>query len=229
MIISYTGIELPEGKIKYDDPILNALAEKDSPKKVSPMFFEFLKEDFSHSFAIVIPKSNILDLLILDMEKIETRLSRSASDTEITILNKCMINLEKEIPLCDVEFDESEKYLLKELAPFSLKPIAVIKENEDVNTIIQLAIEKANHMFFYTSGPKESHAWFVPKGTEIISCAGKIHSDLERGFIKGDVVSYEEYINHHNFNECKTTGVSQTVEKDYIVKPNEIIEIRFNV
>ena len=229
MIISYTGIELPEGKIKYDDPILNALAEKDSPKKVSPMFFEFLKEDFSHSFAIVIPKSNILDLLILDMEKIETRLSRSASDTEITILNKCMINLEKEIPLCDVEFDESEKDLLKELAPFSLKPVAVIKENENVNTIIQLAIEKANHMFFYTSGPKESHAWFVPQGTEIISCAGKIHSDLERGFIKGDVVSYEEYINHHNFNECKTAGVSQTVEKDYIVKPNEIIEIRFNV
>ena len=229
MIISYTGIELPEGKIKYDDPILNALAEKDSPKKVSPMFFEFLKEDFSHSFAIVIPKSNILDLLILDMEKIETRLSRSASDTEITILNKCMINLEKEIPLCDVEFDESEKDLLKELAPFSLKPVAVIKENENVNTIIQLAIEKANHMFFYTSGPKESHAWFVPQGTEIISCAGKIHSDLERGFIKGDVVSYEEYINHHNFNECKTTGVSQIVEKDYIVKPNEIIEIRFNV
>ena len=229
MIISYTGIELPEGKIKYDDPILNALAEKDSPKKVSPMFFEFLKEDFSHSFAIVIPKSNILDLLILDMEKIETRLSRSASDTEITILNKCMINLEKEIPLCDVEFDESEKDLLKELAPFSLKPVAVIKENKDVNTIIQLAIEKANHMFFYTSGPKESHAWFVPQGTEIISCAGKIHSDLERGFIKGDVVSYEEYINHHNFNECKSKGVSKTVEKDYIVKPNEIIEIRFNV
>jgi hypothetical protein len=176
MIISYTGIELPEGKIKYDDPILNALAEKDSPKKVSPMFFEFLKEDFSHSFAIVIPKSNILDLLIIDMEKIETRLSRSASDTEITILNKCMINLEKETPLCDVEFDESEKDLLKELAPFSLKPVAVIKENENINTIIQLAIEKANHMFFYTSGPKESHAWFVPQGTEIISCAGKIHS-----------------------------------------------------
>ena len=229
MIISYTGIELPEGKIKYDDPILNALAEKDSPKKVSPMFFEFLKEDFSHSFAIVIPKSNILDLLILDMEKIETRLSRSASDTEITILNKCMINLEKEIPLCDVEFDESEKDLLKELAPFSLKPVAVIKENEDVNTIIQLAIEKANHMFFYTSGPKESHAWFVLQGTEIISCAGKIHSDLERGFIKGDVVSFEDYLDHHNFNECKSKGVSKTVEKDYIVKPNEIIEIRFNV
>ena len=90
MIISYTGIELPEGKVKYDDPILKVLAEKDNPKKVSPMFFEFIKEDFPNSFAIVIPESNLLDLLILDMEKIETRLSRSSSDNEINILNKCM-------------------------------------------------------------------------------------------------------------------------------------------
>ena len=74
MIISYTGIELPEGKVKYHDPILKALVEKDNPKKVSPMFFEFIKEDFPNSFAIVIPESNLLDLLILDMEKIETRL-----------------------------------------------------------------------------------------------------------------------------------------------------------
>ena len=229
MIISYTGIELPEGKVKYDDPILKVLAEKDNPKKVSPMFFEFIKEDFPNSFAIVIPESNLLDLLILDMEKIETRLSRSASDTEITILNKCMINLEKEIPLCDVEFDESEKDLLKELAPFSLKPVALIKGNEDTNTIIQLAIEKASYMFFYTSHPRETHAWFVPKGTDIITCAGKIHSDLARGFIKGDVVSYQDYLHHHNFNECKAKGIAKTVEKNYIVQPDEIIEIRFNV
>ena len=107
---------------------------------------------------------------------------------------------------------------MKELAPFSLKPVALIKGNEDTNTIIQLAIEKASYMFFYTSGPKESHAWFVPQGTEIISCAGKIHSDLARGFIKGDVVSYQEYLHHHNFNECKAKGVAKTVEKNYIVQ-----------
>ena len=86
MIISYTGIELPEGKVKYHDPILKALVEKDNPKKVSPMFFEFIKEDFPNSFAIVIPESNLLDLLILDMEKIETRLTRTADKKEIKLL-----------------------------------------------------------------------------------------------------------------------------------------------
>ena len=229
MIISYTGIELPEGKVKYDDPILKALAEKDNPKKVSPMFFEFIKEDFPNSFAIVIPESNLLDLLILDMEKIETRLTRTADKKEIKLLQKCMDFLEKEMPLCDVQFDDPEKEIVNGLMPFSLKPTVQLMGNEDINTIIQLAMEKADYMFFYTSHPRETHAWFIPKGTEIITCAGKIHSDLARGFIKGDVVSYQDYLHHHNFNECKAKGIAKTVEKNYIVQPDEIIEIRFNV
>ena len=229
MIISYTGIELPEGKVKYHDPVLKALVEKDNPKKVSPMFFEFIKEDFPNSFAIVIPESNLLDLLILDMEKIETRLTRTADKKEIKLLQKCMDFLEKEMPLCDVQFDDPEKEILNGLMPFSLKPTVQLMGNEDINTIIQLAMEKADYMFFYTSHPRETHAWFIPKGTEIITCAGKIHSDLARGFIKGDVVSYQDYLHHHNFNECKAKGVAKTVEKNYIVQPDEIIEIRFNV
>ena len=84
-------------------------------------------------------------------------------------------------------------------------------------------------MFFYTSGPSETHAWIVPIGSDIVFCASKIHSDLARGFIKGDVVSYDDYMNCHNFNECKSKGVAKMVDKDYIVKSNEIIEIRFNV
>jgi ribosome-binding ATPase YchF (GTP1/OBG family) len=84
-------------------------------------------------------------------------------------------------------------------------------------------------MFFYTSGPKESHAWLVEKGSEIIACAEKIHSDLARGFIKGDVVCFEDYMNCHNFNDCKSKGLARLVDRDYIVQPNEIIEIRFNV
>ena len=52
---------------------------------------------------------------------------------------------------------------------------------------------------------------------------------LAKGFIKGDVVSYDNYMSCHNFNECKSKGVAKMVDKDYILQPNEIIEIRFNV
>jgi hypothetical protein len=144
-------------------------------------------------------------------------------------MTKCLEQLELEIPLCDVEFNDEEIEIMIATAPISFKPVVQIEGSEDINTIIALALEKANYMFFYTSGPKESHAWLVEKGSEIIACAEKIHSDLARGFIKGDVASFEDYMNCHNFNDCKSKGLAKLVDRDYIVQPNEIIEIRFNV
>lgn len=229
MKIGFTGIELPQGKIKYNDESLIALEKKDKPKKLSPFFAEFVRDEYIQSEAIVIPRDKILDLLILDMEKIENRLTCKIDSDEETLLTKCMKNLEKEIPLCDVEFNDEETKIIKSRAPYSLKPVVRIEGGEEVNTIITLALEKANYMFFYTSGPTESHAWLVKKGSDIITCAGKIHTDLARGFIKGDVTSFEDYMKCHNFNECKSRGLAKLVDRDYVVQPGEVIEIRFNV
>lgn len=229
MKIGFTGIDLPEGKIKYRDETLIALEEKDKAKKVSPFFAEFIKDEFIQSDAIVVPRSKVLDLLILDMEKIETRLSKLEEGNEKALMTKCMELLEQEKPLCDVDFNDEERKIMIATSPISFKPVVQIEGTEDINTIIALALEKANYMFFYTSGPKESHAWLVEKGSEIIACAEKIHSDLARGFIKGDVVSFGDYMNCHNFNDCKSKGLAKLVDRDYIVQPNEIIEIRFNV
>ena len=229
MIIGFTGIDLPQGKIKFHDQKLITLINKDNPKKISPYFFEFVLDDFIQSFAIIVPKDKILDILIYDMEKIENRIQRTSNPIETKLLEKCMNSLEQEIPLCDVVFDESSKTMLDLLSLASMKPMVLLKGNEDINDIISLTIDKADYMFFYTSGNQESHAWFVPKGSDIISCAAKIHTDLARGFIKGDVVKYEDYLEYHNFNECKTKGVAKMVDKDYIVNPDEIIEIRFNI
>lgn len=229
MKIGFTGIDLPEGKIKYRDETLIALEEKDKAKKVSPFFAEFIKDEFIQSDAIVVPRSKVLDLLILDMEKIETRLSKLEEGNEKALMTKCIELLEQEKPLCDVDFNDEERKIMIATAPVSFKPVVQIEGTEDINTIIALALEKANYMFFYTSGPKESHAWLVEKGSEIIACAEKIHSDLARGFIKGDVVSFGDYMNCHNFNDCKSKGLAKLVDRDYIVQPNEIIEIRFNV
>ncbi|GAX59938.1 GTPase, probable translation factor [Candidatus Scalindua japonica] len=229
MKIGFTGIDLPEGKTKYKDEKLIALEAKDNAKKVSPFFAEFIKDEFVHSEAIVVPKSNIIDLLILDMDKLETRMSKLEDGEEKNLMTKCMELLELEKPLCDVDFNDQEIELLTAIAPVSFKPVVQIEGSEDINTIIFLALEKANQMFFYTSGPKESHAWLVQKNSEIIACAEKIHSDLARGFIKGDVVSFEDYMNCHNFNDCKSKGVAKLVDRDYKVQPNDIIEIRFNV
>ena len=229
MKIGFTGLDISEGKIKYKDQVLIALAEKDKPKKISPFFVEFLKDEYEHCDAIVLHKNFLLDVLILDIDKIENRINRSEEQTETMLLKKCLSHLETEEPLCSMKFDVSETEIIKTIAPLSYKPIIQISEELNVNNIIKICLEKTNNMFFYTSGASESHAWLVPSGSDIVFCASKIHSDLARGFIKGDVVAYDDYMSCHNFNDCKSKGLSKMVDKEYIVQPNEIIEIRFNV
>jgi len=229
MKIGFTGLDIPEGKIKYQDKVLISLANKDKPKKISPVFIEFLKDEYMDSDAIVIQKDFLLDILILDIEKIENRINRLSDQDEKKLLEKCLEHLEKEQPLCNMKFNETEKEILKTLSPYSYKPIIQIVNESNINNIIEIILDKTAHMFFYTSGPSESHAWLVPKNSNIVFCASKIHSDLARGFIKGDVVSYDDYMKCHNFNECKSKGLAKMVDRDFIVQPNDIIEIRFNV
>jgi len=233
--IGFLEIELEEGKVKFNDQNLNALEKKDKPKKVTPFFAEFVKdqselhEKLAQVDAIIIPADNILDLLIVDIEKVEIRLARAENDAEQKLLQTALEKLENEIPLCDAGFNPEEEVIILSAAPFSIKPVIQIEGSENSEELIAKVLEKAGYMFFYTTGPSESHAWLVKKGSDIITCAAKIHSDLARGFIKGDVVSFNDYLDCHSFNECKTKGVARVVDRDYIVQPNEIIEIRFNV
>jgi ribosome-binding ATPase len=228
MKLGFTGIELTEGKVKYKDEKLAALVTKDKPKKVSPFFVEFMRDEFVHADVIVVPSDSILDLLILDMEMIESRLTRIEDEAEKTLLARCLEILEGETPLCDSNFNQEEEAILKMLSPHSFKPVVKLDSDLDENSIIDQALQKAGYMFFYTSGPQESHAWLVSRESDIVTCAAKIHSDLARGFIKGDVVGFDDYMNCHNFNQCKSKGVAKLVDRDYIVQPDEVIEIRFN-
>lgn len=230
MKIGFTGIDLPEGKVKYNDPRLTALEEKDKPKKVVPFFAEFIRDEMTHVDVIAIPADNILDLLILDLEKIETRLSRVSDDQERQLLLKSQELLENETPLCEAGFTSEEAVLVRSADPLSLKPVIMLtEETVATDSLIESALEQSGYMFFYTSGPTESHAWLIRKGSDIISCAARIHSDLARGFIKGDVVTFADYMACHNFNDCKKQGLAKVVERDFVVEPGAVIEIRFNV
>ena len=90
MKIAYTRLDLPQGKIKYNDGIFVGLVEKFQPAKVSPYYFEFLPDDFEAADVIAISSEYVLDLLILDMEKIEGRLSRTEDASEKRVLEKCL-------------------------------------------------------------------------------------------------------------------------------------------
>lgn len=229
MKIGFTGLDLPEGKIKIKSDRMDALIEKDRPKKVSPFYVELVRDDFSHAQAIVVHEDSILDVLIEDLEKCEGRLERSDDEAEIALMKKCIEYLENETPLCDVELTEPEQAQIRALELLSFKPVLKVQDSTDDDTIIRQALEKAGVIFFFTSGPKEVHAWPVTLGSDIITCAGKIHTDLAKGFIKGDVVHFDDYLQCHNFNDGRKKGLVKVVDRDHLVQDGDVIEIRFNV
>jgi ribosome-binding ATPase YchF (GTP1/OBG family) len=230
MKIAFTGVTLAEGKAKYLDPIVLALAEKYQPKKVSPYFFEFLPDAYQDADAIVIAKELILDLLILDIEKIENRLSRVDVESERDLLKKCQSQLEGEMPLCDLAVSEDEREVIAGLNFFSAKPVIVTEDKvPDLLTLCPKILEKSGHMFFYTTGKAEVHAWLVRKGSDAVTCAGKIHSDLARGFVKAEICGFDELITVHNLQDARSKGLTRLVDRDFVIEERTVIDIRFNV
>lgn len=83
---------------------------------------------------------------------------------------------------------------------------------------------------FFTSGKDEVRAWTLRKGDNAVAAAGTIHSDLARGFIRAQVVSFDDFALHgDSFDECRKAGVLRLEGKEYLVKDGDMIEIRFNV
>ena len=82
---------------------------------------------------------------------------------------------------------------------------------------------------FLTTGEKESRAWTFRRGAKAPECAGVIHSDLQRGFIKADVIDWRELLEAGSFAAARAKGKVRLEGKDYVVKDGDVLEIRFNV
>ena len=82
---------------------------------------------------------------------------------------------------------------------------------------------------YLTAGPTESRAWTIERGTLAPQAAGKIHSDFERGFIRAEVVSYEDLMACGSYTAAKEKGLVRSEGKEYEVKDGDVILFRFNV
>ncbi len=95
--------------------------------------------------------------------------------------------------------------------------------------IINLAYANLGLISFLTAGEDEVRAWTIPRHCHAQKAAGVIHSDLEKGFIRAEVVSYEDFIKAGNLAECRKHGTLRLEGKDYVVSDGDILNIRFSV
>lgn len=125
-----------------------------------------------------------------------------------------------------IEADVSELESAEERAEF-LNDIGL--KEPGVNKVISQSYELLNLITFFTAGEKEVRAWTITKGTKAPQAAGVIHSDFEKGFIRAEVISYNDFITYGSEQGVKDAGKHRVEGKDYVVNDGDVMLFRFNV
>jgi ribosome-binding ATPase len=128
------------------------------------------------------------------------------------------ISAKVEEELVGLEENEREEFL----ASFGVKESGLEK-------IIRTGFHTLGLSSYFTAGPKEVRAWTIHKGWKAPLAAGVIHTDFEKGFIRAEVISYDEYVKHGSEAVCRTAGVLRIEGKDYIVQDGDVMHFLFNV
>ena len=131
--------------------------------------------------------------------------------------NTIMISADIENQINQLKGDEKKNYM------------EMINLNETgLNILIKKGYELLKLKTFFTSGPEESRAWTIPKNCTAPKAAGTIHTDFEKGFIRSETVSYNDFIENNGWVNSKTNGKMRLEGKDYIVKDGDVLNFRFN-
>ena len=130
------------------------------------------------------------------------------------------------VPICNkmeaeiAELDDDEKAdFLEEMG----------MDEPGLNRVIRAGYELLGLHTYFTAGVKEVRAWTIPIGATAPQAAGKIHTDFEKGFIRAEVIAYEDFVAHNGEQGAKEAGKWRLEGKDYIVKDGDVVHFRFNV
>ena len=236
-----------------------------------------------------------LELIFADIETVNKRLEKAKKmlkadkkyQAEIKLLERIKLGLENGITARQLEYNEEEQELVKEMFLLTNKPLIYItniseeqlsnaendiyvkevkeyaeKQKSEViplcvkieeelstledndkkemlealglkesglDTLIRKSYDLLGLMSYLTAGEQEVRAWTIKKGTKAPEAAGKIHSDMERGFIKAEIVSYEDLIREGSMLQAKEKGLVRQEGKDYIMQEGDIVLFKFNV
>ena len=95
--------------------------------------------------------------------------------------------------------------------------------------LLQEAVRLLGLITFYTAGQQDTHAWSISAGTTAVKAAGRIHSDIERGFIRAEVITYDDFVAAGSHAEAKRRGTQRLEGKTYEVADGDVINVLFNV
>ena len=199
---------------------LKAHFENSQPASSFEWSDELLLKDFFKEMGFISAKKVIFlanvdeDTLAEDNEYVKT-LRGIAADRNTEVVKICA-KLEEEM----VDMDEEEKMEFLE---------SLGAEESGLEQVIHKSFDALGLMSYFTAGVKEVRAWTIKQGDTAPQAAGVIHTDFERGFIRAEVVAYNDYIEHNGEAGAKAAGLLRVEGKNYIMKDGDVVHFLFNV
>ncbi|WP_024955586.1 redox-regulated ATPase YchF [Sulfurospirillum arcachonense] len=184
-------------------------------KKDDPMFEELDKELRFLSNKTIIYGANVDEDSLLEENEYVAKVKAHAQEVGADVVVLCA-KIEEE--LCGLDEEEANEFL----ADLGI-------EESGLNKIIHTAFEKLNLISYFTAGVMEVRAWTITKGWKAPKSASVIHNDFEKGFIRAEVIAYEDFIANNGENGSKEAGKMRLEGKDYIVADGDVMHFRFNV
>ncbi len=185
------------------------------PKKDDPNFENLNKELRFLSGKTIIYGANVDEDSLGEDNRYTKALKAHAKEVGAEVITLCA-KIEEEMVALD---DDEAAEFLKELGV----------EESGLNKIIKTAFAKLNLISYFTAGVKEVRAWTIKKGWKAPKAASVIHNDFEKGFIRAEVISYEDFVAYGGENGAKEAGKMRLEGKDYVVQDGDVMHFRFNV
>ncbi len=228
MKIAVVGLpDFPTGKKSLIDQRLKELEPLIKPSKTTFISMEFLDASgLKDADAVICEKESKLDLIISDLEAVENRLAKG----EDPLFGRAKEILEKNVCLSEEKFNEDERKILINSNLVSIKPAYFVDKNEgkDTQQIMLDAYYGLGMICFITGAKdKELRSWAIKKGATAPEAAGAIHSDIQRGFIKVEIIGYDDFIKAGGINQAKQ--FMRLEGKEYVMQDGDVVNFRFSV
>ncbi len=199
-------------------------------KKTYPQVELVGSDEAQEADAIIAYADAKADLILNDLDFVETRLSKNPAENEKAVLNKMKMALEKEEFISTLGLAGPELELLSGYGLLTIKPVVLVSKEEvqDMVSLLPKVIAQSGFICFLTVGDKENRAWLIKKGTTAWEAAGAIHSDIQQGFIRAEIISFVDFTACGGETQAKQAGKMRLEQKDYIMQDADLVNFRFN-
>lgn len=179
--------------------------------------------------AILTSKAALSDLLMKDLEFVETRLGRDSGPEEKKVLEKMAEGLVSETPVWKMGLTAEDKAAVAAHAFVTNRPVVVAAEGELAapDALLVRALAESGYICFLTVGGKENRAWPIRAGTTAWEAAGYVHTDIQKGFIRAEIISFADLAEAGGETQAKRAGKVRLELKTYVMQDYDVVNFRF--